>query len=246
MFKTTRGLILREVKYKDGDKILTVLTETDGKLTVSARGVYKKNSKLTAATQLFTFSELTLFCNKERWSLNEAFIIEPFLGLRNDILALSVASYVAELLEAVADADDPNTAILHLGLNALFALSHNLYPPMHIKACFELRLMCLAGYMPSLEHCAVCGTPEMTEARFHTTEGNLTCSHCVPAGRGGTVSLCQHGRKAMQFVLKAPSKKIFSFSLPPESEEKFQNACEAFVLTQLERSFRTLHYINML
>ncbi|MEG1108068.1 MAG: recombination protein O N-terminal domain-containing protein, partial [Oscillospiraceae bacterium] len=35
MYKTTRALILREVKYKEADKILTVLTEDEGKLTVS-------------------------------------------------------------------------------------------------------------------------------------------------------------------------------------------------------------------
>ena len=33
MFKTTKGLILREVKYKEADRILTVLTEDMGKIT---------------------------------------------------------------------------------------------------------------------------------------------------------------------------------------------------------------------
>ena len=39
MFLNTRGLILREAKYKESDKILTILTETDGKITAKARGV---------------------------------------------------------------------------------------------------------------------------------------------------------------------------------------------------------------
>ena len=38
MFHTTRGLILREAKYKESDKILTILTETEGKITAKARG----------------------------------------------------------------------------------------------------------------------------------------------------------------------------------------------------------------
>ena len=37
MHKTTRALVLREVKYKEADKILTVLTEDEGKLAVAAR-----------------------------------------------------------------------------------------------------------------------------------------------------------------------------------------------------------------
>ena len=37
MFLTTRGLVLREVRYKESDKILTVLTQHEGKITVRAR-----------------------------------------------------------------------------------------------------------------------------------------------------------------------------------------------------------------
>ena len=70
MFKTTKGLILREVKYKEADRILTVLTEDMGKITVKARGALRKGSKVAAATQLFAFSELTMFENKGRWSVN--------------------------------------------------------------------------------------------------------------------------------------------------------------------------------
>ena len=38
MHLTTKALVLREVNYKESDKILTVLTADEGKLTVSARG----------------------------------------------------------------------------------------------------------------------------------------------------------------------------------------------------------------
>ena len=37
MFLTTRGLVLREVRYKESDKILTVLTQHEGKVTEIGR-----------------------------------------------------------------------------------------------------------------------------------------------------------------------------------------------------------------
>ena len=37
MHLTTQGIVLREVNYKESDKILTVLTRDLGKLTVKAR-----------------------------------------------------------------------------------------------------------------------------------------------------------------------------------------------------------------
>lgn len=133
MFKTTKGLILREVKYKEADRILTVLTADEGKITVKARGALRKGSKVSAATQLLVFSELTLFENKGRWTVNEASTIEEFKGLRDDITALSLASYFAECVEALTDEDQPNPYILQLILNCLFALSNDMYSQELLK-----------------------------------------------------------------------------------------------------------------
>ena len=84
MFKTTRGLILREVRYKEADRILTVLTEDMGKMTVKARGALRKNSKTAASTQFLAFSELTLLDRNGFWSVSEGSTIEEFKGLRGD------------------------------------------------------------------------------------------------------------------------------------------------------------------
>ena len=69
MFKTVNALVLREVRYKEADRILTLLTDTDGKITVKARGALRKSSKTAAATQQLTYSEMTLFGNLGRWTV---------------------------------------------------------------------------------------------------------------------------------------------------------------------------------
>ena len=50
MHISTQGLVLREVNYKESDKLLTVLTAEGGKRTVKARGCRRKGSPLAAAT----------------------------------------------------------------------------------------------------------------------------------------------------------------------------------------------------
>ena len=44
MHITTMALVLRTVDYKETDKILTLLTQDQGKLTASARGAGKKGA----------------------------------------------------------------------------------------------------------------------------------------------------------------------------------------------------------
>ena len=150
MFQTTRGLILREVRYKEADRILTILTDSEGKITARARGALRRSSRSAAATQQLTWSELTLFGNRGKWTVNEGSVLEGFTGLRSEIERLALGSYFAECLEAFAVEDQTDAALLQLGLNSLYALSEKLGEPEKLKAAFELWLCCLAGFQPEL------------------------------------------------------------------------------------------------
>jgi DNA repair protein RecO (recombination protein O) len=178
--------------------------------TVRAGGAQRKGSRYAAATQLLSFSEMTLFGNKGRWSLNEGSTVEQFLGLRGDLAGFALGVYFAELLEAVSDEDCPSAALLRLGLNALYALSRALYPPEHIKAVFELRLLCLAGFMPVLDACGVCGAAQPERPCFSTQGGVLCCGGCRTEE---TDRRCRSAPRVggMRMCPWLP-KKIFSFT----------------------------------
>jgi len=242
MFKTTKGLILREVKYKEADRILTVLTADEGKISAKARGALRKSSKTGAATQLFAFSELTMFENRGYYTVNEASTIEEFKGLREDISALSLASYFAECAEALSDEDQPDPMLLQLILNCLFALSERLYSQEHIKAAFELRSMCLSGYGPDLSACTVCGCTELEEPYFSAQNGVICCKSCRSASAAAGIRLCPDSLRALKYITECEPRRILSFSLPPDAEKRLCAAAEAYLLTQTERRFASLDY----
>ena len=89
MFVTTKALVLREVKYKEADRILTLFTADNGKITAKARGALRKGSRTAAATQQLSWSDMTLFFNKGKWTVNEASVIEAFDGLKSRSAAIS-------------------------------------------------------------------------------------------------------------------------------------------------------------
>ncbi len=242
MFLSTKGLVLREVKYKEADKILTVLTANEGKLTVKARGAMRKSCKYSAAAQMLCYSDMTLFGNKGKWSINEAETVEQFMPLRQDIELLALGTYFAEMLEAVSDEDSPNPELLQLGLNSLFALGRGLYPAEHIKAVFELRLMCLSGFEPDLYGCVSCGAELPQDALFSIKGGVIHCRSCTPGAMGISMPLCREALDAMRYICIAEPKKIFSFSIPEGAEKQLRDICEAYVAAQLERGFASLDY----
>ena len=241
MFNTTKGLVLREARYKEADRILTILTESDGKITAKARGALRKSSRTAAATQQLTWSELTLFGNRGKWTVNEGSVLEGFSGLRQDIERLALGSYFAECLEAFAVEDQPDPALLQLGLNSLYALSEKLGEPEKIKAAFELRLMCLAGFQPNVTACAVCGRQEPEDPVLRLEDGEICCRTCRrPAWDG--VLLEEDALAAMRYVVAAPAKRLFSFPLEGKSLQNLSRAAELYVQAHAERRFPTLEY----
>ena len=223
MYINTTGIVLREVTYKDSSKILTVLTSSEGKLTVSAHGAHRKNSKLAAVTGLLVFSEMTLLRKKDRWTMTEARSVEQFIGLRDDLKLLSLGSYIAELTEAVADEDSPNPELLPLCLNALYALSEKIKTPEFVKPAFELRLMAISGFEPLLSHAGETGIGSHEE---------------------GTMKLGTGALKAAEYILTSEAKKLFSFTLNDSALKELSKATETYLLTHLDRTFKTLDYYH--
>ena len=242
MFLTTKALVLREVKYKEADKILTVLTEREGKLTVKARGALRKGCKYGASAQALTYAEMTLFGNAGKWSINEAETIEQFLGLREDISALALGSYFAEMLEAVSDEDIPNPELLQLGLNSLYALSRALYPAAHIKSVFELKLMGLCGFEPQTEFCPACGKQPPRDPVFSLNGGSVHCRSCPPGTAGVSLPVSAETLDAMRHIAAAPPKRVFAFQIPDAAEKQLADLAEAYSAVQLERGFGALDY----
>ena len=233
---------MREVRYKEADRILTVLTAERGKITIKARGALRKGSRMAAASQSLCFSEFTLFGNRGRWTANEGVCLEQFLGLREDIAQLALGAYFAEVLDTVCAEEMPAAQTLQLALNSLYALSRGIYTPEHIKSVFEMRLMCLEGFAPETGACGVCGREDVKEPLFSLGSGMVHCRSCAAPLDGGSAALDDGSLAAMRHIVSAEAKKEFSFVIGEESERRLGNVCESFLRRQLDRAFYSLDY----
>ena len=236
-----RGIVLRSVDTREADKILTVLTGEQGKLAVVAKGARSRRSRVTAATQFLAYSEMTLTERRGWQILAEANTIELFSGVREDLERLSLASYFAELTDAVTYEDLPAGEILPLLLNALYALGALHYPPAVVKPAFEVKLMALSGFEPLLDRCAVCGAAEVEEPMLDVVRGTLHCAGCPQKG-GLSMPLGAAGLAALRHIVYGDPKRLYAFRLPEEALRWVNHAAEAYVAAQLERGFRTLDY----
>lgn len=240
-----RGLVLRETETKETDKILTLLTAERGKLSVIARGARRKNCKFAACAQSLAWSEWTLYQRGQWYYASEGTTLALFDGLRNDLEAMALGFYLAELTEAVTAEEAPAGELLRHLLNGLYALSDLGKDPELVKPAFELKLLCLAGYEPLADSCAVCGDPEPEDPRLDAAQGVLRCGGCGGGG-GQALPLCGSSLAALRHIVYGDPRRLYAFRLGPEPLKRLSAASEAFLTAQLERGFRTLDFYKSL
>lgn len=240
-----QALVLRVTDYNDRDALLTLLSRNHGKMTVKARGLRRKNSPLVAPCQLLAYGEFVLFEYKGQYTVNEGYSIELFQALRRDLTKLSLGTYFAQVAELVSQEDLPNPELLSLLLNSLHGLTKLNLPEVMVKAVFELRAACLAGYTPDLFGCHVCGSQEPD--RFDLSEGQLECHGCRHLGVSGIrMPVTPSVLNAMRYICYCDPKKLFAFQVGQDTMERLADISEAYLTTQLERGFSALDFYKSL
>ena len=130
------GVVAREVKVGEYDKILTVLSPKYGKIKVSGKGVRSIKNKNSAGTGLLSYSSFELKEGREIHSIVSCDLKENFYNLRNDLYRLSMGCYFGELASYVARENEPCEALVKLLLNNLYFLQQEETSPEGLKAVF--------------------------------------------------------------------------------------------------------------
>ncbi len=239
----TEGIVTKTTKYSESSLIVTIITKDFGRISAIANNVRHSKSHMLAGLQLFAYSEIVVHESRSKtglYKLNEMSVIEGFADIRTSLEKLAFASYFAEAANAAIAEDEPETEILSLLLNSLFALDRGLCPADKIKMVFQWRLSAIAGYEPQLDKCS-CGK---TDGNLYLDfgEGRLVCETHKRGGNCGKLS--EGMRKIIEFICQVDGKQIFSFEAGRETIEYLDALGEKYIQTQLDKELPTLRYLK--
>ena len=240
MRTNTDGLILKEQNIGEKDKLVTVLTRHNGLVRAFVRGAKSVNNRKNSSTGMFCFSKLCLYKTKESYIIDEAEPIELFFELRNDLEKLSLAQYFSELIITLVQEDEPAEDYLRLILNSLYFLAKGKMPIEQVKAITELRLMCIAGYMPNLVACDRCGEYETDTMYFDVEDGLLYCENCMSDSMLFPLDIGLI--KALRHIAFSDFEKIYSFKMEEQALPDLSYITEKYLLSKLQRNFKTLEF----
>ena len=188
----TPGLVLKETRYKESDRIITLLTPGLGVISASAQSSLRLKSKLFSACGLFCYSEFVLVPGRNMYTVREADVKNVFHGISSSIEGMSLAMYMAEMASALSPTGDEAAKELRLLLNCFYMISEKKADLRVIKAVFELRTMSECGFLPQLSTAA---TAAPTTARpFISTRRRDVCSANPAPKRRGRSAIWTPGR----------------------------------------------------
>lgn len=237
----TDGLIIKEQNFGENDKLIWVLTRTHGVIHAVAKGAKSLKSAKGAPTSLLSYSRLTFYQTKDRYTVGDALSLRIFSKLRGDVRKMCLAQYFCELALQICPREQPADKFLSLTLNALYLLSEGKRSEQLVKPCYEMRLSCMAGYMPDLLMCSDCGAYSAEAMLFHPQSGAISCaSHGHQ--REGDILLGEAALTALRHTVFADDDKLFSFGLSDEGLRQLNAASESYLRCRFEKDCPTLTF----
>ena len=265
MVETLKGIILRETPIGDYDKMMTVLTADGGKLSVFAKGAKRLKSPLFAATQLFSYTEMTLKKTGNTYYIRTGDLIENFYHIRDTLEGAALAGYIADIASDIAIEGQEAVELMRLVLNSFHLISTGKKPIAQIKAVFELRAAAIAGFMPNLVACAGCAESDLQTYYFDVMGGVFRCEECFRADSVLAARLAERQSEndgiyqtgqviailspsvfaAMRHAVYSRAERIFSFELKDnETLSDFASVAEKYLICHMERSYTTLEFYH--
>jgi DNA repair protein RecO (recombination protein O) len=145
--ETVQVIVLSRTNYGEADRIVNVITNNGQKISLIVKGVRKLKSKLVAAAELFTISEVSYVVGKsDLYTVSSAKIVNQYGNFLNDLdkvqLAFSIVKNVnkntrdtagtayfnilKEVFEGLNNGINPKTVELWANCNMLKESGHSL------------------------------------------------------------------------------------------------------------------------
>lgn len=239
------AIVIRVRDFDEADKVLTLLSRREGKLSVVAKGARRPRNRFLGASQLFSHLDVACFRGRSLDALSQAEIIETFRSLREDLVKLAIATYLCELTDALTQEKEPQELVFSLLLAALHLVEDGADPEPPLRA-YELRLLSAVGYQPYLDGCVVCGRPlipEATEIRLSPDLGGVVCRNCLDQAQQ-VVPIPRASFEQLVLLAQLDLRELEQVELTPAAKADLTRVTEAFLRQRVERPLKSLEFLK--
>ncbi|MBD3366190.1 DNA repair protein RecO [candidate division WWE3 bacterium] len=181
-YQDRRCFVLKSVNYKDADKIFTLYSDKDGRISASARGVRKISSKRAGSLDRLNLVKLSYYQGASGYkTITEVTGVFSFRHLKSNPDKVKISYQIIEVLLKTLEEDAPDRRLFNLLERTFLLLDTDAVYAQAVLGYFLLNFMEILGYKLSLAGCVLCGhrlSKEWGSAAFNYDKGGLVCSNC--------------------------------------------------------------------
>lgn len=207
-----------------------------GKISCVAKGARRPKSALLAGTQMFCFGEYLVYQGSQTYHINSVEPIEVFYNLRVDLDKLKFAVHINKIVQDVIHENQNCYKILQLVLNTLYTISETDKNLDMVLGVFKLRLLCILGFTPQIMQCVNCKQKSELTC-FSIKDNGFKCKICGKQDTS-TIQISESTLHAIKYIVTAPPKKLYSFSLKDEALEEFKLVTKLYFDEKLEKEYK--------
>ena len=232
--------MLRTHKLGEADRIITLLTRSQGLVRAVAKGVRRTSSRWGSRLEPFTHVDLQLAEGRNLDVITQAETIDPFsAGLGADYERYTAGTAMLETAERlIAEERQPSVQQFLLLVGGLRTLTSGEHGGGQVLDSYLLRSLAVAGYAPSFDACARCGA-EGPHRWFNPSAGGVLCSSCRLPGSATPAA----ETVVLLGALLAGDWPVVGAAEPRHVREA-TGLVAAYLQWHLERGLRSLAYVE--
>ncbi|MGD0841454.1 MAG: DNA repair protein RecO [Candidatus Acidiferrales bacterium] len=244
----TEAVILRSFPLSEGDRIVSFLSRSAGRVKGVARGASKPKSRFGASLETLSHVRICFYERETRdlVRIQQCELIESFMDVQSDYAKGVALALLSEVTEAVLGEHEPAEAQFRLLLLAAHGVresaargNEDASLPLAYFAVWTVRL---GGWLPSLERCTTCGAPlEGGAAYLDLVLGGLACGNCqAPGAREISAAGMEFVRRALRVNLTQLAETYCGGAV----ERQVASAMLDLIESHVERNLTTRRFLD--
>ena len=248
---STPAILLRRMDYGDFDVIITFFTLKRGKLSLIAKSAKKSAKRFAGVLELFSVLEIVGSSGRSKGLpvLQEAALMQPFSGIREDFRKTAYASYWSELIYSWIEEDVKQVSLYRLFEHALTELDSGNTALDVINILFQMRFLLLSGHRPNFNYCGRCRKKleDIKQDKIDTDSerGGILCASCT-TGSGGRTALTKGSLKQLLWVESGNLTKAARIKFAPAAQRESTEFLEEFICYHLGKTPRSLKFLRQI
>lgn len=183
----TEAIVLSKINYGDTSSIVSLYSESEGKISAILKGGRSPKSKIGKIVDPLNHLQIIIYKKNTRdiQILSSADLISHFVKIKENLESLKYAFAIIELVKTLSVDDEPNKKLFKGLIKILNYLEIDKEPATVLFGKFLLFFISELGYDLAIDKCGICGKQNKPNGAVgFDLEIGFVCADCLQSHSG--------------------------------------------------------------